>query len=157
WLGPAPKRPYNKKRVHYLFRFFWDYSGGQMTNWGAHHLDIAQWGLGMDDSGPVSIEAEAKWHPKKWYEVPEWCKVNYEYANGVKMVCEMGARMGTEFIGEKGHVYVNRGKIEAEPKELLKESLKDAKVKLYVSKSHHGNWLECIKSGKLPICDAEIG
>jgi predicted dehydrogenase len=51
WLGPAPMKPYNEKHVHYLFRFFWDYSGGQMTNWGAHHLDIAQWGLGMDESG----------------------------------------------------------------------------------------------------------
>ena len=56
WLGPAPERPYNEKRVHYLFRFFWDYSGGQMTNFGAHHLDIAQWGLGRDESGPVAIE-----------------------------------------------------------------------------------------------------
>ena len=54
WLGPAPDRPYNVKRVHYLFRFFWDYSGGQMTNFGAHHLDIAQWGLGRDESGPVA-------------------------------------------------------------------------------------------------------
>ena len=53
WLGPAPQRPYNEKRVHYLFRFFWDYSGGQQTNFGAHDLDIAQWGLGMDESGPV--------------------------------------------------------------------------------------------------------
>ena len=59
WLGPAPYRPYNSKRVHYNFRFFWDYSGGQMTNWGAHHIDIAQWGLGMDDSGPVEIEGTA--------------------------------------------------------------------------------------------------
>ena len=59
WLGPAPQRPYNANRVHYNFRFFWDYSGGQMTNFGAHHLDIAQWGLGMDDSGPVSIEGTA--------------------------------------------------------------------------------------------------
>ena len=55
WLGPAPLRPYNVNRVHYKFRFFWDYSGGQMTNFGAHHIDIAQWGLGMDESGPVEI------------------------------------------------------------------------------------------------------
>src|SRR2546423_3715482 len=56
WLGPAPWHAYNKNRVHYHFRFFWDYSGGQKTNFCAHHLHIAQWGLGMDDSGPVSIE-----------------------------------------------------------------------------------------------------
>ena len=60
WLGPAPLRPYNKNHVHYLFRFFWDYSGGQQTNFGAHHLDIAQWGLGMDDSGPVSVEGSGR-------------------------------------------------------------------------------------------------
>jgi predicted dehydrogenase len=59
WLGPAPYRPYNKQRVHYFFRFFWDYSGGQMTNWGAHHLDITQWALGMDHSGPVEITGQA--------------------------------------------------------------------------------------------------
>src|SRR5205814_1217664 len=63
WLGPAPQRPYNSKRVHYLFRFFWDYSGGQMTNFGAHHLDIAQWAMGTDDTGPVSTEAVATFHP----------------------------------------------------------------------------------------------
>ena len=57
WLGPAPYRPYNPKQVHYNFRFFWPYSGGQMTNWGAHHLDIVQWALGRDDSGPVDDRA----------------------------------------------------------------------------------------------------
>ena len=65
WLGPAPKRPYNKNRLHYLFRFFWDYAGGQMTNWGAHHLDIAQWGLGMDNSGPVEIQGAAVFNAEK--------------------------------------------------------------------------------------------
>src|SRR5436190_6425704 len=62
WLGPAPQRPYNVKRVHYNFRFFWDYSGGQMTNFGAHHIDIAQWGMGMDDSGPIATEGIATFH-----------------------------------------------------------------------------------------------
>src|SRR6202035_3435341 len=66
WQGPAPERPYNKNHVHYLFRFFWDYSGGQMTNWGAHHLDITQWALGMDDSGPVSVDGKATFNKDKW-------------------------------------------------------------------------------------------
>ena len=60
WLGPAPYPAVQPKHVHYNFRFFWDYSGGQMTNWGAHHLDIAQWGLGMDESGPVSPKARPR-------------------------------------------------------------------------------------------------
>src|SRR3954464_11485176 len=97
WLGAAPDRPYNEKRVHYLFRFFWDYSGGQMTNWGAHHLDIAQRGLGMEQSGPVKSSAEAPHHKDKWYEVPEWLEITYAYANGVKMIASQskGYRGGT--------------------------------------------------------------
>ena len=77
WLGPAPKRPYNAKRVHYNFRFFWDYSGGQMTNFGAHHLDIAQWALGMDDSGPVAIEGTATFDPDEaGTRCPTSCRVH---------------------------------------------------------------------------------
>jgi predicted dehydrogenase len=70
WLGPAPHKPYNEKHVHYNFRFFWDYSGGQQTNWGAHHLDIAQWGLGTDDTGPESIEGTARTSRRAWAKCP---------------------------------------------------------------------------------------
>lgn len=157
WLGPAPKVPYNEKHVHYNFRFFWDYSGGQMTNFGAHHLDIAQWGLGMDDSGPVSVEGTATYHPMKWYEVPMSCEVTWTYLSGTKMICKMGGRGGTEFIGDKGTVYVTRGKIETTPKELEKHVFDPNAVRLYASSNHHQNWLDCIKSRKLPICDVEIG
>ncbi|MCX8037491.1 MAG: Gfo/Idh/MocA family oxidoreductase [Candidatus Sumerlaeia bacterium] len=157
WLGPAPQRPYNKLRVHYNFRFFWDYSGGQMTNWGAHHLDIAQWGLDMDNSGPVSAEAKARFHKDNWYEVPQWCEVTYKYANGITMICGQSERGGTTFEGENGVIYVNRGRLESKPEAIIKEPLKEGDVRLYVSKNHHGNWLECIKTRKLPICDVEIG
>jgi predicted dehydrogenase len=157
WLGPAPKRPYNEKRVHYLFRFFWDYSGGQMTNWGAHHLDIAQWGLGMDDSGPVTIEGKARYQKDKWYEVPEWFEATYTYANGVKLICGQSQKGGTTFEGDKGTIHVNRGVLESTPADIVKTALGEKDVHLYESKSHHGNWLECIRSRKLPICDVEIG
>ncbi|VTR97505.1 Gfo/Idh/MocA family protein [Tuwongella immobilis] len=157
WLGPAPKRPYNSKRVHYLFRFFWDYSGGQMTNFGAHHLDIAQWGLGMDESGPIAVEAKAKFHPQKWYEVPEHFEAIYTYAGGIKLICSQSLPGGTEFIGEKGSIFVTRGKITGTPEELLKAKLPADATKLYVSKNHHQNFLDCIRSRKLPICDVAIG
>lgn len=157
WLGPAPMRPFNVNRVHYLFRFYWDYSGGQLTNFGAHHLDITQWALGMDESGPVEIEGTATFHKDKWYETPDVCSITYLYANGTKVVCGMKERGGCTFIGEKGTIFVDRGKIEATPKELFDEKLKDSDVHLYVSKNHHQNWLECVRSRKLPICDAEIG
>jgi len=157
WLGPAPKRAYNANRVHYLFRFFWDYSGGQVTNFGAHHLDITQWALGMDESGPVEIEGTATYNKDHWFETPEKCSITYRYANGVKVVCANGEKGGCTFIGEKGKIFVDRGKIESTPADILKEELKDTDVRLYASKSHHGNWLDCIRSRKLPIADAEIG
>lgn len=159
WLGPAPERKYNAKHVHYLFRFFWDYSGGQQTNFGAHHLDITQWALGMDESGPTSIEAtEVAFNDKKWFETPEVAKIKYTYANGVVVNCGLGKGappQGCTFVGEKGTIYVTRGKLEASDPEILKFAGGD--VKLYVSKGHHADWLECIKTRKSPICDVAIG
>jgi len=157
WLGPAQYRPYNKNRVHYNFRFFWDYSGGQLTNWGAHHLDIAQWGMGTDDTGPVKIEGEARFNKDNLYEVPEWFSLKYKYANGVTVICGQSERSGTTFIGEKGEIYVNRGVLESNPPEIIKTELGPNDVHLYVSKDHHKNWYECILSRKLPIADVEIG
>jgi predicted dehydrogenase len=157
WLGPAPMRPYNAKRVHYNFRFFYDYSGGQLTNWGAHHLDIAQWGLGMDESGPVKIEGTAKFNNDGVFEVAESFALVYTYANGVKIHCGTSEKNGTTFVGEKGKIFVNRGVLQADPPELLKDALPADAVHLYESKSHSGNWLDCIRTRKLPICDAEVG
>ena len=160
WLGPAPLRPYNAKHVHYNFRFFWDYSGGQMTNWGAHHIDIAQWGLGADDSGPVSVDGKGEFHPEGWYEVTSKCRINYEYANGVTLTVGQGhsdIKGGTTFIGSAGKIFVDRGKLSSEPAELIKQPLAESDVHLYASNNHHGNFLECMKTRKLPICDVEIG
>jgi predicted dehydrogenase len=159
WLGPAPNRPYNEKHVHYLFRFFWDYSGGQMTNFGAHHLDITQWALGRDESGPSKIEATAKFHPEHWYEVPMTSRIEYTYDDGVKVVVEQGTKMagGCTFHGEKGKLYVTRGKIDSTPAGLLADAPAELPVKLEVSKDHHQNWLDCIRSRNKPICDVAIG
>ena len=162
WLGPAPDRKYNANRVHYLFRFFWDYSGGQQTNFGAHHLDITQWALGMDDSGPVGVEGTAKFHPKGWYETPDTSDITYTYASGVVVKCGQGQgyRGGCTFEGEKGTIFVDRGRIEVT---MNGEKVDAAKlgsggdIKLTVSGSHHKNWLESIKTRQLPICDVEVG
>ncbi len=158
WLGPAPERPYNANRVHYLFRFFWDYSGGQQTNFGAHDLDIAQWALGMDDGGPATIEGTATFNANEWFETPETEKLTYTYANGVKVDCTLGKNGnpgGCTFEGDKGSIHVQRGKISATPKELLDTPA--GSVKLYVSNDHHKDWLDCIKTRKNPICDVEVG
>ena len=160
WLGPAPQRPYNEKRVHYSFRFFWDCSGRQMTNFGAHHLDIAQWGLGLDESGPISVEGVATFHPEKWYEVTESCRLTHTDANGAKLIVGQGQKDipgGATFIAEKGRIFVTRGKITSDPKENLELPLGENDVRLYKSADHHRNFLDCIRSRELPICDVEIG
>jgi predicted dehydrogenase len=157
WLGPAPKRPYNAQHVHYNFRFFWDYSGGQMTNWGAHHLDIAQWGLGTDATGPVSIEGQARYNKDHLYEVPEWCEAIYHYANGVKLIVGQSERGGTTFEGDKGTLHVDRKGFTCTPKELADAPISVGDTHLEVSRDHFGNWFDCIKSRNLPICDVAIG
>lgn len=160
WLGPAPWRPYNVNRVHYKFRFFWDYSGGQMTNFGAHHIDIAQWGLGMDESGPVSTEGTATFHPQMHYEVTQACRVTHTYANGVILIVGQGEKDcpgGATFVGSEGTIFVDRGKIKSTPDDILKQPMTDSDERLYVSTNHHQNFLECIKTRKQPICDVEIG
>ena len=160
WLGPAPFRPYNAKRVHYFFRFWKDYSGGQLTNFGAHHIDIAQWAMGMDESGPIKIEGTADYHPKKWHEVTEKCRINHTYASGVVLTVGQGQAdipQGATFIGSAGRIHVTRGKITSDPGEILMTTLKDTDTKLYRSDNHHKNFVDCIKSRELPICDVEIG
>jgi predicted dehydrogenase len=162
WLGPAPLRPYNVNRVHYNFRFFWDYSGGQMTNFGAHHLDIAQWALGMDESGPISAQLGTATYPddQRLCEVTKSCRVTLTYTNGVQVIVgqqQQDIPEGCTFVGERGRLWVDRKKINASDPEILKFEPAGEPVRLYVSKDHAQNWLDCIRSRKLPICDVEIG
>jgi predicted dehydrogenase len=157
WLGPAPLKPYNEKHVHYLFRFFWDYSGGQLTNFGAHHLDIVQWALGVERTGPVAIEGKARYHEQNWYEVPEWFDITYRYANGTTVLCGQDHEVGVTFEGEKGTMFVDRRGVETQPAAIAKEALTAGDVRLEVSKNHHQNWLQSIRSRKPPICDVEVG
>jgi len=162
WLGPAPLRPYNKNRVHYLFRFYWDYSGGQQTNFGAHHLDVAQWGLGMDDSGPESVEGSAVYNPDGWYETPDTSEIKYMYASGVVMTCRQkpnttNSDQGTEFVGDKGSLFVYRGGLVANPKELLKGVELPKIASFQANFSHVRNFLDCVKSRKAPAAEISIG
>jgi predicted dehydrogenase len=162
WLGPAPLRPYNRNRVHYLFRFFWDYSGGQQTNFGAHHLDIAQWGLNMDESGPTSVEGSATFNPDGWYETPDTTDIRYTYADGTVMTCRQkpGAKnpdQGTEFVGEKGSLFVYRGGIVANPPELLSGIEPPKITSSQANIAHVNNFFDCVKTRAKPAADVEIG
>jgi predicted dehydrogenase len=160
WIGPAPLKPYNEKHVHYNFRFFWDYSGGQMTNFGAHDLDIVQWALNMDNSGPIAVEGTATFDPDQNYEVTKTCRLTYTYENGVKVLLGQQQKdipQGATFIGTEGRIHVTRKEIVSDPKEIVAIKLGPQDVHLYASGSHHKNFLDCMKSRELPICDVEIG
>jgi predicted dehydrogenase len=163
WLGQAPKRPYNSilspRGVHTHFpawRNFREYSGGMMTDWGAHHFDIAQWMLGMDESGPVEIIPPDD--PKKDRGL------RYVYASGVEIL--HGASGGVRAIGEQGEILVNRGKLESKPESLTAKYRAEKGLKApqtpdeYLAArpvGHKRNWLECIKTRQKPIADVEIG
>ncbi len=152
WLGPAPWRPFHEvlrppHNQHFPnWRAYRDYSGGGMTDWGAHHFDIAQWGLGMDDSGPVEIL------PPNGGDVKY---LTYVYANGVVMYRRDPG--GITFKGTEGEIWVNRGRLESRPAHILAAQLKPTDVHLYRSPGHHNDWLQCIRRRRRPICVVEIG
>ncbi len=172
WQGPTPEVEYVRERTHVTFRYWWDYSGGTMTDWGAHHNDIALWGLGLERSGPVSIEAKpmVEMIPDGFSAFSEYA-VNYSYANGVTHSCHStaanewngavadpkGQQHGVKFEGADGWIWVTRGSIEASNPEFLTTSLAADAIRLYESNDHMGNFFDCIRTRKAPICEAEIG
>ena len=172
WQGPTPEVEYVAERTHVTFRYWWDYSGGTMTDWGAHHNDIALWGIGAERSGPVSVEAKPKIEmiPGGFSAFSEYA-VEYTYANGVTHSCHStpanawngavldpkGQQHGVKFEGSDGWIWVTRGKIEASDPEFLTTPLPSDAIRLPESNDHMGNFFESIKSRKPPICEAEIG
>ena len=160
WQGPAPRADfYTHERTHGVFRWWLDYSGGMMTDWGAHHNDIAQWGLGTDRSGPVTIQAYGKGPivgQNCYTTFPEF-DVDYTYQDGVVLHTSNKGENGVEFEGELGKIFVSRGTITASDQKLLDEPLGSGAVRLYESNDHARNYIECIREGKPAICDAEIG
>ncbi|HOE10040.1 MAG TPA: Gfo/Idh/MocA family oxidoreductase [bacterium] len=155
WLGPAPYVPYNPERARVNFRWFFDYSGGMVTDWGAHHLDIAQWGLGTDLTGPRFVEGTGETSAGFYETLTSW-DVTFTYANGIPVHFYNG-KHGITFFGEKGQIFVKRGEIKATPEEAIAEPIRSDEVRLYKSEDHMQNWVDCIKSRQLPITDVEIG
>jgi len=161
WVGPAAFAPYTAQRTHYQFRYILDYAGGQTTNWGAHYLDIAQWALGKDESGPVEVEGHGVFPSSGLFTAPTRVDVRYTYADGVTM------RMRTRtdgvydgnivFYGDKGTLNVSRSKLRSDPEGILKEQIGDGEVRLYKSRDHFENWIECVKTRALPVSDLAIG
>ena len=154
WLGCAPLRPYHSvlspRGVHNHFpawRSYREYSGGGHTDMGAHHYDIAQWALGMDESGPVEIVPP---------EDPKAQKgAKFVYASGIEMF--HGGPSGCTFEGTNGKLYIERGILKSEPESIAKEPLGAGDVHLFRSPGHHRNWVDCIKSRERPVADVEVG
>jgi myo-inositol 2-dehydrogenase/D-chiro-inositol 1-dehydrogenase len=166
WLGQAPWADYTEKRVHPqkgYGRPGWlrivDYGAGMITGWGAHHNDIAQWGMGTEYTGPVEIQGQAEFPRDGLWDVHGDFSIEYTYANGVKVFCTDNKKnkQGVVFEGSEGWVYVRRGFIDANPKSLLTSTIGPDEIHLYKSNNHKANWLECIKSRKETIAPAEIG
>ena len=159
WLGQTPMVEYVKDRCHYEFRWWYEYSGGKVTDWGAHHNDIAQWGLGADDSGPVEVESECgrPTNEPNSYNCPPDFKITYTYANGVKLFCQSEGENGVRFEGEDGWIFVSRKEIRASDQKLLDEPLPNDATRLYVSDDHMRNFFDCVRDRQTPICPVEVG
>jgi myo-inositol 2-dehydrogenase/D-chiro-inositol 1-dehydrogenase len=170
WQGQTPDVPYIKERCHYTFRWWYEYSGGQMTDWGAHHIDIAQWGMGYDYSGPVEIDGRAKFPEiPDGYNVAADFEARLVYADGVEMEILDTGRNGVMFEGDAGRIFVNRGTVSGKPVEDLKDAPLDREqFKLYPHDNltrpprtgkldaiinQMGNFFDCVRSRQTPLSD----
>lgn len=172
WLGQTPEVPYVKERTHFSFRYWWEYSGGTMTDWGAHHNDIVLWALDMDHSGPISAEGrQLKDMIPGGYTAASEYELSYTYANGVVHNCKSTTasawhggvidrdrqQHGIKFTGTDGWLWVTRGQIKASDMQMIKTKLPDNAPRVYHSDNHMGNFFDCVKSRKAPICDVVTG
>jgi predicted dehydrogenase len=159
WLGPAPYSPYCTARVHMNWRWNMDYGGGQLMDWIGHHLDIAHWGLGYDYTGPVEIWGKGEWPKTGIYNSATRYWVEARYADGTPIVLAGGypeIQAGTKWIGEYGWIWVDRGGFETQPGNLVNEVIGPNEIKLYHSKDHYQNFLDCVKSRALTITPCEV-
>jgi predicted dehydrogenase len=173
WLGQAPMTEYITERCHNNFRWWYEYSGGKLTDWGAHHVDIAQWGIGMENSGPVAIEVLEASHPvpfvngyptvKDSFNTATAFRIRALFSNGAEMIIrddakDLGFDNGVLFEGESGRFFVNRGKLTGEPVDAmatnpLPESVITELRKGKGKDSHMGNFITCVKDRSTPISD----
>ncbi len=150
WLGPAPYAPYTKDRIHWNFRWILDYSGGQLTDWGAHLLDGAQWGNDSEHTGPVEVEGKGVFCSEGLYDTAKEYRIEYKYADGVRLIVTSGTP-SLRFEGSEGWIG-NRGwraKLQAEPKSILDSVIGPNEIHLYTCRAgEQRNFLDCVKSRK---------
>jgi len=166
WLGPAPWAEYTEKRVHPQSGYgrpgwlrIQDYGAGMITGWGSHHLDIAQWAMDTELTGPIEIVGQAEYPDDGLWNVHGAFHIEYTYANGVKLICadDKKNKQGVLFEGTGGWVYVKRGQLDAHPKSLLTSTIGPNEIHLYKSNNHKANFLECTKSRAETVAPVEVG
>jgi predicted dehydrogenase len=158
WLGPAPYQDYTEERCHYNFRFILDYSGGQVTNWGAHHLDIAQWALDMDNSGPVEVIGRGTFPTDGLFDTATTVDFACRYANGVTLTCKTSDRLnGIRFDGSDGSITATRGTVISTPESIVEQIIGPNDIRVYHSNDHAEDFLSCIKSRRQPITNVTVG
>ncbi|UCD75973.1 MAG: Gfo/Idh/MocA family oxidoreductase [Phycisphaerales bacterium] len=155
WLGPAPWAPYCQNRTHYNFRHNLDYSGGKLTDWGAHHIDIAQWALGTMNTGPTLVQGVGEFPRDGLWNAAINYRLNCRYDNGVHLIVSSRHENGVKFEGDEGWIFISRGRIEAAPESLLAEEIGPDEHRLYVSTDHRQNFLDCVRSRREPVAPIE--
>ena len=160
WEGPAPHRDYRPALLPLQWRHLYDYSGGMVTDFAAHHIDIVQWALGMDDSGPVKFENIKGTLPAadELYNTATGFHFECVYADGTRMTVDDDRSSTGEilFEGEDGKsILVTRDALTMTPSELRREKIKDDEIKLYESRGHVENFIDCIYSGQPTVAPIE--
>ncbi len=159
WLGPAPWAPYTKDRCHWNFRWILDYSGGMLTDWGAHLLDGVQWGNNTEHTGPVEVEGKGVFWNEGLYNTAKEFHIEYTYANGVKLFVDSGTP-SLRFEGSDGWIG-NRGwraPLQAQPASILDSVIGPNEIHLYTCpQGEQRNFLDCVKSRQECYFPPEIG
>jgi len=171
WQGQTPDMPYVRERTHYTFRWWQAYSGGQLTDWGAHHVDIARWAINAE---PIEIEGTAAYPTSpNGYDVPIDFSVRYRFANGVELTVADHGRNGILFTGSAGRIFVNRENLSGTAVDALEDrplpseaftlydfdnrSRPERSGKIDAIVNHMGNFFDCVAARRQPIADVEAG
>jgi predicted dehydrogenase len=164
WLGPAPWAAYTEKRCHWNFRWILDYSGGQVTDWGCHHIDIAQWGMNCDDTGPVEVHGRGVFPADGLWNTAVDFDFECSYGNGLVMRVASNNHIpqGVRFIGEAGWVHITRAGLKTNPAELRQTKIGPDEIHLPrpagdQRQGHRRDFLDCVKTRKATIAPAEVG
>jgi predicted dehydrogenase len=160
WIGPAKEMPFIMARFHKNWRWNLNFGGGQIMDWVGHHVDIAHWGMDWDNTGPVEVSGKGEYPPRDamWNSAGKY-HVECKYRGGVVMIVaggEKDIRGGTKWIGDKGWIWVTRGKIEASDKKFLDYRPSETEIRLTRSPGHYAEFIAAVKSRGATLTPAHV-